>query len=194
MGDWFQRVVDVQTSGADAEVQAARLRSWLIAERIIEPVLTDCVLGEPRGHPPGADFATALADGFTDENLALTRTLWTNGMDISTGRQVYWVAEPVGPLTCPHCGHLEEMDHPQSRWNGAFNDAFTAWLAGGDGRVPCVSCNALVALNDWDWGPYPWAFGELGITMWNWPPIAAEFVARVGDLLGDRVVYNCGKL
>ncbi len=37
---------------------------------------------------------------------------------------------------------------------------------------------------------HPFAFGELGLTFWNWAPLSDEFRADVRRILGHRVVYD----
>jgi len=45
-------------------------------------------------------------------------------------------------------------------------------------------------LNDWDWG-YPWAFGALGVKVWNWDELSPEFIAEVSEVLGGHRVVHC---
>lgn len=192
MGDYFQSLADVDISIRDAAEAKSRLTSWLVDREIICAELTDCVLGVPEGgHAPGANYAYALGSlrGYNDPPR-----LATNGMEISVGRQVYWGGD-LDAVTCPRCAHRELMRPRElSRWDTAFNDAIDDWLRGGAGLVDCLGCGAPLGLNDWDWG-YPWAFGGLGITFWNWDDLADTFIAEIRQLLGGhRLVYCANKL
>lgn len=73
MGDWSQSLVDVEVSAEDAPESGARLTRWLIDIGVISAEQTDCVLGSPLGHPPGANYGCAV--GGTDP----APVLWTNG-------------------------------------------------------------------------------------------------------------------
>ena len=71
-----------------------------------------------------------------------------------------------------------------------FNDAIDDWLAGGRGLVACLACGADNGLNDWDWG-YPWEFGALGVTAWNWDELSPDFITQVSEVLGGHRVIHC---
>ncbi len=53
MGDRFQTIVDLDAGPADAEALAHRVVEWLVAEGVVLADRTNCVLGQPLGHPPG---------------------------------------------------------------------------------------------------------------------------------------------
>jgi hypothetical protein len=127
-------------------------------------------------------------------SIVATTRYWTNGLVIETSRQVYPGAA-LESVTCPNCGHVEAMSpREQGRWDTAFDAAISEWLAGGRGLVPCLGCDAGIGLNDWDWG-YPWAFGALGLTFWNWDELSEGFIAETGALLdGHRLVHSQYKL
>ncbi|CDP89537.1 MULTISPECIES: hypothetical protein [Mycolicibacterium] len=189
MGDYAQTLTDVDASDAEAPVLKQRLESWLIERGVVAAEVTDCVLGEPGGHPPGDRYGYAIGN----ESVAAPH-YWTNGLIVESGRQVYWGAD-LEAVTCPKCGHVESMTpREQGRWDTAFDAAISEWLAGGQGFVPCLGCGAENGLNDWDWG-YPWAFGALGLTVWNWDELSEGFIAEIRELLdGHRLVYCYYKL
>ncbi len=69
-----------------------------------------------------------------------------------------------------------------------------AWYEGDDAvTFPCPDCGKPERLVDWA-GEFPWGFGNLGFTFWNWPPLSASFVREVTELLGHRSVLVRGKL
>lgn len=189
MGDWAQRLVDLEVTGAAAVEAAQRLTEWLVARGIVLEEVTDCVLGGPGGHPPGDNYALAVGDP-----AAVAPVLWTNGAEIRSGREVQWTLD-MEAVTCPRCGYRETLEPRVSRWDTAFHGALDRWLNGGDpGTIACLGCGAAHGLNDWDWGENPWAFGELAVTFWNWHPLSAHFIAETTEFLDHRVIYNSYKL
>ena len=69
-----------------------------------------------------------------------------------------------------------------------------AWYEWDDAvTFPCPDCGKPERLVDWE-GEFPWGFGNLGFTFWNWPPLSASFVREVTELLGHRSVLVRGKL
>lgn len=189
MGDYAQTLADIDATDAEAPALKDRLEAWLIERGVVAAEITDCVLGSDGGHPPGERYGYAIGN----ESVAAPN-LWTNGLVVETGRQVYHGAD-LETVTCPRCGHVEAMfPREQGRWDTAFDAAINEWLSGGPGLVPCLGCAAGIGLNDWDWG-YPWAFGALGLTIWNWDELSESFIAEIRDLLdGHRLVYCCYKL
>jgi hypothetical protein len=73
-----------------------------------------------------------------------------------------------------------------------FTDAIGRWYEGGSGEVTRAHCGRDVGLNDWRWDP-TWAFGCLGFTFWNWPPLRDSFVTEASRLLGHRIAVVVGK-
>lgn len=185
MSEHAQTLVDVEMVDQDAESAKQHLLDWLVQCRIIAADLTDCVLGDRGGYAPAENYGQAV--GIIG---AEAPEYGVNGLTISTGRSVYWGAD-LEAVTCPRCGHREQMaPREHSRWDTAFNDAMNSWTAGGIGVVACLGCGVENALNDWDWG-YPWAFGTLGLTMWNWDPLSSVFIDQVSEVLGGHRLVHC---
>jgi hypothetical protein len=179
MGDYFQTIVDKDVSEDEAPQLAERVREWLVSRRIIEPELSDSALSEP-GHRPGPVHSSALENPSSDALDAET-----NGLQFQVGRTVFWTN--FEDLTCRACAHRFE---PGEGWSAAVD----AWYEGDDSvTFPCPKCGQPERLVDWD-GEFPWGFGNLGLTFWNWPPLSASFVREVTELLGHRSVLVRGKL
>lgn len=185
MGDWSQSLVDVEVSAEDAPELGARLTRWLVDTGVIMAEQSDCVLGTPLGHPPGPNYGRAV--GGTEP----APVLWTNGAAISVGRVVSHSYEPEA-LACRYCGHQEVLALNDQKLQVAFA-AIGDWADGGVGAIPCPSCSAANDVNGWDWKP-TWGFGLLTMEVWNWNPLALEFIADVSGFLGHRVVYTNFKL
>jgi hypothetical protein len=176
---YFQTIVDKDASEEEAPELAERARKWLVSRRIIERELSDCATREP-GHRPGRAHSRALENPSLD---ALDSE--TNGVQFQVGRTVFWTS--FEDLTCRACG---ERFEPGEGWS----DAVDAWDEGDDDvTFACPRCGKPEKLTEWS-GEFPWGFGYLGLTFWNWPPLSASFVREVTEFLGHRTVLVRGKL
>jgi len=175
MGDSFQTLALVDVSHNRAESVAQSLRRWLIAEgMILEETGPDCTLSESPGHRPGPTAAGAFG-GFDDPQLA---ELQTNGVSFEVGREAFGPTN--GEVTCPDCGSTFDTDDE-------YMAAVGAWYEGDDDAVAaCPDCEYEQSVTRWT-GPTPWAFANLGITFWNWPPLSKHFIRAVGDRSQSRV-------
>jgi hypothetical protein len=109
----------------------------------------------------------------------------TNGLAIQVGRTVF--STIGGELTCRAC---EAQVEPEDTWF----EAVDAWYAGDDGVMfACPECGQPERLTEWS-GNFPWGFGNLGFTFWNWPALSARFVQEFTEKLGHRIVVVQGKL
>lgn len=195
MGDFFQVLADVEATEAEAPALADSLVRWLAGEGVIMKDPTDCVLSADAGYPPGPSFRTAVIDPNDDRFISLR----SNGVDVSTGRQVFDPGQgELGAVTCPRCDEAMQLSDPETgspadQWE-PFSDALGSWYAGGPGQVRCPHCGLPADFNDWRWDGRPFAVGFLGLTFWNWPELSTQFVRQVADHLGHRIVLTGGKL
>lgn len=183
MGDWFQRLADVQATGDEAAALGADLVKWLLKTEVVagEPV-DECVLGGT-GYRPGRRYAEALADPAEDWFLKFQ----INGVEVVTERTVFDAGQGELCVLCPRCLNEVEFDD-------VIEPGIAEWWSGaGNGDRACPRCGARSALNEWDWQP-PWAFGYLGLEFWNWPPLSERFIDATGKRLGHRLVPVLGKL
>ncbi len=74
-----------------------------------------------------------------------------------------------------------------------FMQAVDDWHRGGDGMLDCPACNFSAPITKWRTEP-SWAFGDVTITFWNWPPIAASFLHQVEAAAGQPVKIVRGKI
>ncbi|MGH3735471.1 MAG: hypothetical protein ACRDT6_07595 [Micromonosporaceae bacterium] len=175
MSDWLQSIVDVEVRDGDAVELAEKLRAWLIETGILVAELDD--EGHHRPGPRHAEAYQEPSDQEVDGGEFVVRRHWYDGLDPAT-------------VTCAGCGAatpLHDEHYVDNEAGDAMYDAAQAWL-GGAGHQSCGHCGHVNGLNDWTWAP-PNAFGALGITFWGWPPLSTDFVDRVGELRGHRVVY-----
>jgi hypothetical protein len=146
VGDRFQTIVDLDATEADAESLARRVVEWLVAEGVVLAERTQCVLGQPLGHPPGPHWERAVTDDWDLEpwdGLAVhtRRTAFTSGADMP------------GAAVCPHCASATRLDG-ESRTH--FSTAMRTWHDTGAATVGCPACARTVALPDWRWDEAPW--------------------------------------
>jgi hypothetical protein len=192
MGDHFQTIVDLDATAADAPRLAQRVLDRLVTEGIVLAERTDCVLGQPLGHPPGPRWDKAVdpldADGKPYDGLAVHtgRTVFHGGQG-----EAEWARCPRCTATARLC--TEEWERIEAAWR-PFDQAMDLWYATGAADVDCPACAARIPLPDWTWGSDYWAFGYLGLEFWNWPEFTGEFRALVAEALGGhRTAYVWGK-
>jgi hypothetical protein len=189
VGDWFETIADVEAAADEADGLAAATLAWLVNTGVVLAEPTTCVLSG-LAHAPGPQYATAVTEA--DPGLLSLRT---NGVQVITGRTVFF-SMGADRVTCPACGHSTELSdqggQPNHAWH-ELSETIGVWFDGGTGTHACLNCGNLVDLNDWTWSP-PWGFGYLGITFWNWPPLAPHFLAEVSRRLGHRTVHPSGKM
>lgn len=186
MGDWFQTIADLDATAEEAPGLADMLVAGLVADGIVSVGRTDCGPGADGGHRPGPRYADAF-DGPDDGLL----TLRWNGMFAWSGRSVVDPGQGGGTVGCPHCHAMESFGEPLG---AAFMEAIDTWYAQQPSDTPCLHCGQAIGINDWQWTDGVWAFADLGLTFWNWPPLRDDFVAGIGRRLGHRVRLVAGKL
>jgi len=180
MGDTYCSLVPVSVSRASAGAVAKKFISHLIDGSIIDDRQSACVLGSSTGYPPAKSFITVIEN--PDTGLL---QLSTNGLAITTGRQVFHAAG-VDEIRCPACG----CNNIDSDWGELLDE----WVREtGKDHLLCQGCGAAVSIVDYRFSPV-WAFGELGFTFWNWGIFKQEFLREVEEVIGHRIVVVYGKI
>lgn len=200
MGDNFEVAVDVEATLDDAPPLASTVIEWLTAEGIIDATPTDDrdVCG-PGYYRPGPQHRLAVAD--PEHPYAIDFAQSSLGrLQVVIGRTVFYPAQgEPGPAVCPLCGYAVVIIDPDTGratedWE-LFCDALGDWHNGGPGIVHCPNNGSAIAINEWQWqGDWPIAVGHLGFKFWNWPRLHPDFVQRISQHLGHRVVATRGKL
>jgi predicted RNA-binding Zn-ribbon protein involved in translation (DUF1610 family) len=181
MSDSFQVLVAQELTPEAAEQKAGEVVQWMIAQGVIVPERSDCVLESDSGHPPGPGASRAHARGH--------RLVWlrTNGVTVSTGRRVFHAGDNGIGLECSACGDAFE---PGEEWT----EAVARWFEGDDYvQFMCPTCGQALPLQEWE-GERRWAFGYLGITFWNWPPLAESFVKALATHIASPITVVLGRL
>lgn len=184
MSDAFQKLGDLDSTAQEAPLLAAGVSAWLVAEDIVSGELTDCALGG-LGHRPGRRHGDALEN--LDDAGGLWTTLRTNGLQIDTGRQVFYGGQGgVTDAVCPNCGGIERFSD--------FSSSLDGWHRTGRADHSCPVCSRRSLINDWKLEPQ-WGVGHLQLTFWNWPPLSERFREEVSAHLNrHRLLYICDKL
>jgi hypothetical protein len=179
MGDTYTKIIPQNVSSEEVNNVAGKVIEYLTNRRIIKTTKTDCTLGEP-GYPPGDNYEQVLQDdnGF--------RELTTNGLELTIGgRNVFWTNE-IDAIKCPNC----MTDIITLDWGQAIDE----WTNDtGNDKIQCPDCGNAHSIVDFNFEP-AWAFGQLGLTFWNWPAFKDEFLEDIQAAMGKKVKVIYGKL
>jgi hypothetical protein len=181
VSDSFQVLVAQEIAAEEAEQVGRQVVEWMIAQGVVLPERTDCVLDSDLGHAPGP--------GASKAHEPRHKLVWlrTNGVTVSTGRRVFHAGENGISLECSACGDAFE---PGEEWAEAVGQ----WFAGDDDvSFMCPTCGQAPPLPDWE-GEWRWAFGHLGITFWNWPPLSESFIQALATHIGTPITVVLGRL
>ena len=102
MGDYFERIVDVEVTGEEAGPLAERMVDWMVGEGLITRELSsDGVFSHPvtEGCVPGPDWARAVADS-SNPNWLPGPVAVIVGRDYYVGGQG---ADEAAYAVCPQC-------------------------------------------------------------------------------------------
>lgn len=197
MGDFYERIVDVEVGGEEAAALAGRMVDWLAGEGLLTRERTrDGVysLGAEDGYVPGPGWARAVT-GPADADWPPGPVAVLLGRSHHTGGQGQYEAEYAD---CPRCGNRtviiaypEALEADPVAWL-PFEEGIETWRETGAGSAPCASCGSLVPVTEWEWDS-AFALGALAFDFWGWPPLSPAFLAEFGRRLGHRTVELSGK-
>src|SRR5262249_10862911 len=122
------------------------------------------------------------------ETILRTLRSWSNnGVEEIVGRNVFHnMGAGLDAVRCPLC--------LSNQVNADWGVAVDGWYRGDDmAACQCRSCNENGPIKQWRFDP-PWAFGNLGFTFWNWPPMKRSFIDQISKILCHDVVLVAGKV
>jgi hypothetical protein len=182
LGDYYQTAADLDANIQTAQVTADRLRDWMISQQIIVPTASDRVLGG-LGYAPDKNYTLAVKQPYP-----ILFELHVNGVEFIAKRSVFY-AMGIGRISvvCSACRGAFELNDP---WSEAVNEWYEDT---GPALLPCAHCGAEAPITDWQHDP-PFAFGNVGVTFWNWPELRDDFVKTLTDLTGHRFRLIYGKV
>lgn len=197
MGDFFERIVDVEVTGDEAGPLAERMVGWMVAEGLITREMSSdgmYSLTVDEGYLPGPNWERAVADS-SDPSWIPGPVAVIVGRDYHVGGQGEDTADSA---TCPRCdtrtvviAYPEELEADEEAWQ-PFRDGIAAWKETGEGSVVCSGCEASVPVTDWQFGS-GFDLGALAFDFWGWPPLGVNFRAEFGKRLGHRTEEQMGK-
>lgn len=181
MGDTYSKIIITKVSAFAAPAMAERIIHFLIRKQIIADQLTDAVLGQHQGYPPGPHYHEALQEP-GDDILNFS----VNGVELHVGRQVFY--QPgLEAIHCPHCGE----NIIDTEWGQALEE----WIQEtGKELIICPGCQQEQSITGYLFEPL-WAFGNLGLSFWNWGSAFKEgFIRDLEKLTGYPIIVQYGKL
>jgi hypothetical protein len=196
VGDYFERIVDLDVAAADAAVSAEVMIDWMVSRGwLLRQTSRDAMysLQVDEGYVAGPAWAKIAQDWGAD---------WIPApVAVIVGRNAHYGGQgEIAPAdaTCPSCRSTTVIiDYPQA-WEPdpavwqPFSDAIDRWEQTGAGTVACASCDTTSAITDWQWAS-GFALGALAFDFWGWPPLTDEFIAEFTARLGHRVEHHTGK-
>ncbi|MFE7778163.1 hypothetical protein ACFU5O_30550 [Streptomyces sp. NPDC057445] len=196
MGDFYERIVDVEVSHEEAGPLAERMVEWMVTEGLITREMSgDAMysLQVDEGYVPGPNWARA-AEEWDDDHIPAPVAVIV-GRDHHVGGQGMDTAEYA---LCPRCAtrtvfidYPESFDPDEQVWQ-PFRGAITDWKETGEGHARCTACQAVVPITQWQWDS-DFALGALAFDFWGWPPLTDDFVAEFSGQLGHRTAQHSGK-
>jgi DNA-directed RNA polymerase subunit RPC12/RpoP len=179
MGDTYIKIVPQHVSQEEANAIAQKVIGYLTERKIISETKSDCTLGE-EGYEPGENYKEVVADDYDLRGLTI------NGLELTIGiRTVFWSGD-VEEIKCPECkASIIDLDWSQAieEWT---NDS-------GDDNIQCPGCGKDNSITDFIFEP-ELAFGQLGLTFWNWPAFTGEFLEELQTEMGKKAKVIYGKL
>lgn len=196
MGDYFERIVDVEVSGTEAAATAERMVDWMVSRGWLTREMSGEVmysLQVSEGHVPGPDWGEITQEWGAD---------WMPGpVAVITVRDAHYPGQggiPPSSVDCPRCAATAVIiDYPnawepdEAVWQ-PFSEAIDNWRYTGDGPMTCRACGVASPITSWEWAD-GFALGALAFDFWNWPPLSDSFVAEFAAHLGHRIVQHGGK-
>jgi hypothetical protein len=173
MSDHILWVADVDATHDEAPMLAERGFTWLVEERIIQPVPDrERSARGAKMYRPGPK-ASAWSIQVCDDLIHC-------GIEIAVGRTVFYSCPGPISVRCRHCGTSHGDEVP-------WGNAVSAWYANeGDDRLKCPTCSRAESIVDWTFLELDWAFGNLGFGFHNWS-INDKLVQELGKVLGHRM-------
>ncbi|MFI1334471.1 hypothetical protein ACH4U7_31085 [Streptomyces sp. NPDC020845] len=198
MGDYFQRIVDVEADEQEAGPLAGRMVDWLVSEGVItretsgEGVYSQTA---DEGYVPGPRWDRAV--------VGSAETTWQPGpVAVMVGRDYYVGGQgqdEADSASCPRCDattviidYPEEFEADDEVWR-PYREAIAVWKETGEGgSVACSACAAAVPVTEWRFGS-GFALGALAFDFWGWPPLDDAFLAEFSRQLGHSAEEQMGK-
>lgn len=195
MGTYYEWVVDLDATEADAPALGQRVVDTLVARGVLLPHLSpDAALGAD-GYPAGPEWAWSM------ERSASQERPW--GMEVRVGRALHDGGQGgVDSVTCPLCstrrgfyGPPEEFGPTCTDEDGLdwFHEAVATWSAGDAADLECRTCGGAAPVTDWSVEGA--ALACLGFNFWGWGELRPEMIRVIAEATGGhRTANGSGKV
>ncbi|MFC4124634.1 hypothetical protein [Nocardia rhizosphaerae] len=196
MGDYFERIVDVEVGADEAAASAALMVDWMVSRGWLTRESSGAAMYSRQvaeGYVPGADWGQIAHDWGAD---------WVPGpVAVVAGRAAHHPGQgetEPSAAKCPGCGDTAVVIDYPNRWEAdpavwqPFSIAIDTWRQTGDATVTCRTCAAPSQVTAWSFAD-GFALGALAFDFWGWPPLTESFVAEFATRLGHRIVHHSGK-
>lgn len=113
--------------------------------------------------------------------------LKTNGIELITEKQVFENGgNGLEEVNCPNCGE----NNIENDWGNSLGN----WDSGTDSdKLKCQNCGTENSVTEFEFKP-TWAFGNFGVTFWNWTKLNPKFVAELEKIIGTELKIVNGKI
>ncbi len=188
MGDFYSTLVPQKVKKSDIASISEKIIKYLSDNKIIKLNKRENVFSPNQnnmGYEPDINYAKAVHP-FWDDNSTLSMEM--NGVVIEAGRALF-LAPDIETIECPHCNiDISENDN--------WRDKLAAWENGTEEEVIlCENCGEANSIENCTFlPPQTGAFGEIGITFWNWGEFQDSFVEEIEHLIGYKIDIVFGKL
>ncbi|MCR5889351.1 hypothetical protein LRS06_16570 [Hymenobacter sp. J193] len=157
---------------AEPKVQAAFILKWLVDLQVVEPEISDCVLGSVGGYARASGAASVVR---IPERLS---DLQVSGLELITNRQIFDSgSNGLEEIICPHCG--TDSSNTDLSFLGS-------WAEGETETITCPHCETSHPIHSYAFSP-AWGFSNLGFRFWNWPDFQVSFIEELESRLGCRI-------
>ena len=182
MSDTYISLVSEKINSVDSKKTAEKIIEFLSERKIAKKNLSDCVLGSSKGYAPAENYRNAIVKSELDFS-----ELKINGIELITERQVFENGGNVlEEVNCPNCGE----NNIENDWGNSLEN----WHSGIDtDKIKCQKCGTEKSITQFEFKP-TWAFGNFGITFWNWTRLNPKFVAELEKIIGTELKIVNGKI
>ena len=164
-----------------AEV-ASKLSRYLSTHKVIGTELKDHPNAPFKRFAPGANYREILSCGDEFNQVEGTNN---NHIDIFSERTVFHgYNNGLDEVLCPKC--------QQNLIGTNWAETMDRWAKGGSGQFKCENCGNNAPISAYRFSSesqFRWAFSNVGISFYNWPPTFTEdFLTRIAGILESPVV------
>ncbi|MEO1435245.1 MAG: hypothetical protein AAFV80_06880 [Bacteroidota bacterium] len=182
MGDSITSFVPKRLIYPNPAEMLDRVREYMIQQQYIRKKTANNTFEDLPGHLPGRKYRDILIDRDAFNHV---KRLKTNGVAFIQTRTIFHTYEnELDEVLCPACS--------SNLFGDNWADLVSEWLAGGDGQLTCPYCETEADLSAFTFRAEPyfrWAFSNVGISFYNWPPdFLPPFIMQLEKLFEAPII------